>query len=66
MEEVAGDAAVDGAAPCRLGTEHRQHCEIESWFASVQFILQKVNVSIKRKYCFCHIKIYLQVSKMLA
>ena len=22
MEEVAGDAAVDGAAPCRLGTEH--------------------------------------------
>ena len=30
MEEVAGDAAVDGAAPCRLGTEHRQHREIES------------------------------------
>ena len=30
MEEVAGDAAVDGAAPCRLGTERRQHREIES------------------------------------
>ena len=25
MEEVAGDAAVDGAPPCRLGTERRQH-----------------------------------------
>ena len=23
MEEVASDAAVDGAAPCRLGTERR-------------------------------------------
>ena len=30
MEEVVGDAAVDGAAPCRLGTERRQHREIES------------------------------------
>ena len=30
MEEVAGDTAVDGAAPCRLGTERRQHREIES------------------------------------
>ena len=28
MEEVAGDAAVDGAAPCRLGTERRQHHEM--------------------------------------
>ena len=27
MEEVVGDAAVDGAAPCRLGTERRQHRE---------------------------------------
>ena len=27
MEEVAGDAAVDGAAPCRLGTERWQHRE---------------------------------------
>ena len=25
MEEVAGDAAVDGAPPCRVGTERRQH-----------------------------------------
>ena len=30
MEEVAIDAAVDGATPCRLGTERRQHREIES------------------------------------
>ena len=30
MEEVAGDAAVDGAAPCRLGTERWQHRDIES------------------------------------
>ena len=30
MEEVAGDATVDGAAPCRLGTESQQHREIES------------------------------------
>ena len=25
MEEVSGDAAVDGAAPCLLETERRQH-----------------------------------------
>ena len=36
MEEVAGDAAVDGAAPCRLGTERRQHREIENAVISVQ------------------------------
>ena len=30
MQEVAGDAAVDGAAPCRLMTERRQHHEIDS------------------------------------
>ena len=30
MEEVAGDATMDGVAPCRLGTERRQHREIES------------------------------------
>ena len=30
MEEVAGDAAVDGAAPRWLGTKRRQHREIES------------------------------------
>ena len=30
VEEVSGDATVDGAAPCRLGTERRQHREIES------------------------------------
>ena len=30
MEEVAGDAAVDGAARCRLGTERRQHRETKS------------------------------------
>ena len=28
--ERSDDAAVDGAAPCRLGTERRQHSEIES------------------------------------
>ena len=27
MEEVAGDAAVDGAAPCRLGIERRHETE---------------------------------------
>ena len=30
MEEVAGNTAVDGAAPWRLGTKRRQHGEIES------------------------------------
>ena len=30
MEEVACDAAVDGVVPCQLGTECRQHREIES------------------------------------
>ena len=30
MEEVAGDAAVDGDTPCRLETGHRQHHGIES------------------------------------
>ena len=29
MEEVAGDAVVNGVAPYRLGTKRRQHCEIE-------------------------------------
>ena len=29
MEEVAGDTAVDGAARCRLGTERRQHRDID-------------------------------------
>jgi hypothetical protein len=29
VEEVAGDAVVDGAAPWRLGIEQRQHREIK-------------------------------------
>jgi hypothetical protein len=29
MEEVAGDAAVDGATPWRLGIEQRRHREIK-------------------------------------